>query len=189
MIDHIRPGYSVQSMRRRKVLSPMLAVLLAAIVVAAPALAASGPSQSQIRAAVARARASKNLWATVNVCGPRSARRTIGIRAQMPGLGFSAQLSVRIQLEYWNVAKQHFVVVADPNAHGVVRLGTVVAGLQQGGESFAFTHGAYLRATVTFTYRRHGKQLLSVTRHTTGGHPLADQGRPAHYTAAACRLH
>lgn len=189
MVDHMEPRYSLQSMRRGKVLSAMLAALLAVIAVAAPALAGSSPSQAQIRAAVAKARTSKNLWATVNVCGPRGARRTIGIRAQMPGLGFSAQLSVRIQVDYWNVAKRHFVVVADPNAHGLVGLGTVMAGLQQGGESFAFKHGVYLRATVTFTYRRHGQQLLTLTRHTTAGHPLADQGRPPHYTAAACRLH
>jgi hypothetical protein len=107
----------------------------------------------------------------------------------MPALGFAARLSVQIQVDYWNVAKQHFVPVQSANAHGLVGLGSVTAGLQQGGESFHFTHGAYLRATVTFTYQRRGQVLLTLTRHTTGGHSSADQGSPAHYTAAACRLH
>ncbi len=176
-------------MLRAKVLSAALVAAVAVIVAVAPALAGSSPTQNQVRAAVAKAKRSKNLWATVNVCGPHRTPRTIGIRAQMPALGFSARLSVQIQLDYWNVAKQRFVPVQSPNAQGLVGLGMVTAGLQQGGENFHFTHGAYFRATVTFTYQRHGQVLLTLTRHTTGGHRDADQGTPAHFTAATCRLH
>lgn len=176
-------------MLRAKVLPAALAVVLAATVGVVPALAGKGPTPTQIRKAVNTARNSRNLWATVNVCGPHRKPHTIGVRAQLPALGFAAQLSVAIQVDYWNVAKQRFVPVRDPNAHGMLALGTVTAGVQQGGENFAFTHGVYLRATVTFTYTRHGRVLLSVTRRTTGGHPLADQGIPPHFTAATCRLH
>jgi len=175
-------------MLRAKLLPALVAIVLATTAGAVPVLAASGPTSSQIRKAVAAARRSKNLWATINVCGPRSRPHTIGVRAQMPALGFATQLSVRIQVEYWSVGKQRFVSVLDSNARAVVALGTVTAGLQQGGENFVFKHGAYMRATVTFTYRRHGQRLLTVTRHTVGGHPHADQGIPPHYSAATCRL-
>jgi hypothetical protein len=171
---------------RALVLSALVALALAA---PASAPSSTSPTPGQIRQALSTARHSKNLWATVNVCGPHRAPHTLGIRAQMPALGFAAQLWVRIQVDYWNVAKQRFVRVADPHARGLVSLGTVTAGLQQGGESFAFTHGAYLRATVTFSYRRHGKLLLQLTRHTSAGHPGADQGIPPHHSAATCRLH
>ncbi len=45
-----------------------------------------------------------------------------------------------------------------------------------------------LNATVTFRWSRAGTVLGTATRQTATGHHDAAQGRPAHYSAAQCRL-
>ena len=177
-------------MLRAKALTVVAAILVGVAVATTTALAGSGPPPNQVRAALAKARQSKDLWATVNVCEPRRAPQLVGVRAQMPALGFPAQLSIAISLEYWNVAQQRYVTIDKPNAQASVTLGTVTAGVEQGGETFAFNPrpGAFLRATVTFSWRRKGRLLLTQTRHTTGGHHDADHGVPAHFTSAHCRI-
>ena len=172
-----------------KVLPIVAALLLALGVGAGPASAASGPSPAQIRAAIAQAKQSRNLWATVNVCVPRRKPHTVGVRAQMPALGFPAWISIQIQLDYWNQAHHRFVPLAGSGATTLVRLGSVSAGLQQGGYDFVLpVHAGLLRGTVTFRWRRSGTLLLTQSRHTVSGHPRADQGVPAHYSAATCRV-
>jgi hypothetical protein len=172
-----------------KVLPIVAALLLALAVAAGSAIAGSGPSQTSIRTTVAQTERSHDLWATVNVCAPRHAPHTIGVRAQMPGFGFSAQLSMQIQVEYFNQARHRFQAVPDPNAAGLLQFGSITSGLQQGGISFDFRrHSGLLRGTVTFRWRRGARLLLAVTRHTSAGHPNADQGAPARYSAANCRI-
>ncbi|MEA2144947.1 MAG: hypothetical protein QOG59_534, partial [Solirubrobacteraceae bacterium] len=85
-----------------KVLPIVAALLLAFTLVGGPAQAASGPSPTIISAAVAKARHSRDLWTTVNVCTPRPKPHTVGVRAQMPALGFRAWLSMQVQLDYWS---------------------------------------------------------------------------------------
>jgi hypothetical protein len=172
-----------------KVLPIVAALLLALGVSAGPALAASGPSPAQIRGAIAQAKQSRNLWATVNVCVPRRKPHTVGVRAQMPALGFPTWLSMQIQIEYWNKARRRFVSVAGPGATRLVHLGSVSAGLEQGGYDFVLPlHAGLLRGTVTFRWRRNGTLLLTQSRHTVAGHPRVDQAVPAHYSAATCRV-
>ena len=177
-------------MLRAKALTVVVAILLVVTAAATTALAGSNPPPNKVQAALARARQSRDLWATVNVCEPARAPQMVGVRAQMPALGFPAQLSIAISLEYWNVAQQRYITIAQPNAQASVALGTVTAGVEQGGESFAFNPhpGAFLRATVTFSWRRKGRLLLTQTRHTTGGHRDADHSVPAHFSAAHCRI-
>ncbi len=50
------------------------------------------PTRAQIRAAVKRAKRSRALWATVNICNTRHHPHALGIRGQMPALGFRARL-------------------------------------------------------------------------------------------------
>jgi hypothetical protein len=172
-----------------KVLSSVAALLVAFTLVAASAQAASGPSPTTIHAAVATARHSRDLWTTVNVCTPRRKPHTVGVRAQMPALGFSAWLSMEIQLDFWNKAHRRFMPVAGSGATRLVQLGIVSAGLEQGGYNFVLpVHAGLLRGTVTYRWRRNGQLLLTQTRHTVAGHPRADQGVPAHYSAATCRV-
>jgi hypothetical protein len=70
-----------------------------------------------------------------------------------------------------------------------VQLGSIAAGLEQGGINFVFpAHAGLLRGTVIFRWQRAGRLLLTLSRHTSGGHPHADQGIPARYSAATCRV-
>lgn len=167
----------------------VLAMALSSVASPAVALAAAAndPTRAQISKAIGSAERSKALWATVNICDTRSHPHQLGIRGQMPSLGFPAWLSMRIQLNYYSRAHKKFVV--DPGTTKMIRLGRSRSGLQQGGAVYAFhPHAGLLDATVSFFWRRSGKLLGSTTQTTTGGHSGADFGSPPHFTAAECRI-
>ena len=145
----------------------------------------SNPTQTQIARAIKQAEASKSLWATVNICSSKRYPGAVGIRGQTPALGFPAWLSMKIELNYWTGKK----FVPDSHATKLVRLGRSSNGLQQGGARFNFGHQPLLfDANVQFIWRREGKLLGQKTLTTTAGHPSADFGSPAHYSAARCRI-
>jgi hypothetical protein len=174
---------------RLALVTTVLAMVLASV--AAPALAvaaaAKDPTSAQISKAISSAKRSKALWATVNICNSPSHPNQLGIRGQMPALGFPAWLSMRIQLNYYSDSQKKFVV--DPGSTKMIRLGRSRSGLQQGGAVYAFNpHAGLLNASVRFDWRRSGKLLGSTTQTTTGGHRGADFGSPPHFTAAQCRI-
>ncbi len=156
----------------------------------APALAAGGPSAAQVRRAVSRAESSNSLWATINICNSRRYRDTLGVRGQMPTLGFSTGLSMLIQVEYYSTDGKRFIVDRSPNARHAVDLGRWSTNLQQGGWAFPSfpAHSGLLDATVRFTWTRGGKVIGQTSRRTTAGHPDADYASPPHYSAAQCRI-
>lgn len=155
---------------------------------ALPAAAATGPSNgnptpAQIAKAIRQAEASKSVWATVNICNSKRYPDAVGIRGQMPALGFPAWLSMKVELNFWMGKKS----VVDTTK--LVRLGRWSHGLQQGGAKFNFNPNAGLfTANIQFIWRREGKLLGQMTLATTAGHPNADFGSPAHYSAARCRI-
>lgn len=156
----------------------------------APAAAAPPPTRRQIARAVSTAEHSKSLWATVNICNSRRHPDVLGVRGQMPTLGFSAQLTMRIQLNYWSTTAKAFKPITSPNAVATRRLGSLTTGLQQDGAEFRFgkTATGLYNATVTFTWTRSGKVLGRVKRTTTAKHHDADFGSPPHYSAAKCLI-
>ncbi len=154
--------------------------------IAGATAATSSPSPGQVRAAVAAARGSSHLWATINICDTHRHPHTLGVRAQMPTLGFGAHLSMIVQVDYWNPTHQAFL--PDPKAKELVRLGVVSYGQEQGGVSFAFPAPGRFRATVTFRWIRNNSTLLTVTRHTSAAHHDADDGDPAHFSAGFCTI-
>ena len=173
--------------------APATTVLAAGLVVAlmvgvgVGAAAALGPRQ--IARAVARAERSPSLWATVNICSPRGAPDSLGIHGQMPTLGFSASLSMQIQVNYWSTAKTRFVPIQAATATSTLSLGDQSTGLQQDGAIFPFrAHTGLLNATVTFTWTRAGRVLGQTVRRTTGGHAAAAYGTPPHFSAAQCSI-
>lgn len=149
---------------------------------------AKNPTAARVSVAIHQAERSKSLWATVNVCNSKRYPDTLGIRGQMPALGFPAWLTLNIRLNYYNQQKKQFV----PLTHGgtkLVRLGRWSSGLQQGGYLFSFKpHAGLLNATVQFIWRRSGKLLGETSRPTTAGHHMADYGSPAHYSAQQCQI-
>jgi hypothetical protein len=173
---------------RRAVL--ILMILAATLPLATAAALAKAPSGAQVRAAVRRAERSREVWATVNICSSRRFPKTLGIRGQMPSLGFAAELSMDITANYYSRARHRFVHVSGNNSSQLVLLGRSRRGLEQGGAEFKFVQKRfyYFDATVRFMWRRSGHLIGSTTRTTTGGHPSADFGSPPHKSARQCHM-
>jgi hypothetical protein len=165
----------------------------ATVAQAKPPTKPSGPSAAQIRKAIAGAEHSKMLWATVNVCQPKGKQAAkggdVGVRGQMPTLGFASTLSMTIQLNRYSPKSKSFVALPYATAKTTVSPGTFATDLHQDGAVFPFSGPAgLLNATVTFSWTRAGKLLGSTTQQTTAGHRDASGGRPAHYSTAHCQL-
>lgn len=167
--------------------------MLLLAVFSSPALASRpsarpGPSAAQIRAAIRAAKRSPSLWATVNIChsGRRSGK--IGIRAQMPSLGFTTYLHMRFQVDYYSNKDAHFV--PDPGVEKAVVLGRGQGTheLHQGGATFGIVPPAFLRGTVTFEWRLGGRVLGSAVRQTGYGYRNVDHAKPSGYSTATCTL-
>ena len=154
----------------------------------ATALASSGggPTPRQITQAVRRAQHSRQVWATVNICNTRHHPHTIGIRGQLPALGFPAKLYMHIQVNYWIKAKRKFM--PDSNAKHSLSLGTQSSGRHQAGFTWQFAPPAYLSGTVTFEWRLGRKVIGRTTRRTVRGIKNVDDGDPTGYSAATCRI-
>jgi hypothetical protein len=179
---------------RRQYLGRMRAALATAVITAAalitPAAApAAAPGPAKVARAIRSAERSRSLWATINICSSHAYRNDLGVRGQMPTLGFSASLSMQIQVQYWSTAKGRFVPIQSSAATSSLSLGSATSGLQQDGAVFPFkAHTGLLTATVTFTWTRGGRVIGRTARRTTAGHRDADFGSPAHYSAAQCRI-
>jgi len=149
-----------------------------------------GPTASQIRAALAKAKHSPNLWATVNVCMSAPGQDTVGIRGQMPSLGFATTLTMDVSVSYWNNSTSMF----DPvGATSTVSLGKGTKGIHQGGVSFPFappgTGSQYIvRGTVTFEWSLGSKLIGKVTRNTGHGYPNVAFSNPPGFSAGTCTL-
>jgi hypothetical protein len=164
-----------------------LATLLIAASTAPYAVAASRPPTSgQIRLAVQRAERSGALWATVNICNTRHYPGRLGIRGQMPSLGFPASMSMDIQVEYLNQSSHRFKPV--PGASRTIAF-TATTGLHQEGANWRFKpHTGTLSAAITFTWSLTKKLLARPTHAVTAGHPDADFGDPPHFSVAQCKI-
>jgi hypothetical protein len=167
-----------------------LAALTTLLAAASPAPFADAanhpPSSAQIRSAVQRAKRSGALWATVNICNTRRYPDRIGIRGQMPSLGFAAALSMDIQVDYLPSGDERFTPV--PGASRMIGLQST-SGLRQEGANWSFTsHTGTLSGTITFEWALDGKVLGQVTRATTAGHPDAEFASPPHFSAAHCTI-
>ncbi len=163
---------------------------LARAAASSPPKAIANPTKAQIQSAIKRAESSKLLWATINICNSRRFPHTLGVRGQIPSLGFAAWMSLQIQVNFYSKANHRFEPSPNANATKLVRLGRAATQLEQGGQSFfPFPpHSGLLNATIEFRWRRSGKLLGETTRRTTAGHPSADFGSPPHYSAKQCLI-
>lgn len=168
------------------------AATIAALCVALPTAAlAGGPSAKQIRQAASRAERSSSLWATINICSSHGSGKggELGVRGQMPSLGFSSTLRMTVQLGYWSQKHERFMAIPGPSAVANLAVGASSTGLQQDGVVFGFDDSAGLiNASIDFTWSRGGRVIAEASRITTAGHHDADYSRPAHYSASNCRL-
>lgn len=140
----------------------------------------------QIRAAVAKAERSPDLWATVNVCASTPSQDSVGIRGQMPSLGFPAILSMDILIDYWNPADTKF---EPTSATSSLSLGMRTHGVHQGGATFHFAPSPFLvRGSITFTWTIGTKVIGTVTRNTGHGYPNVGFSDPPGFSAGTCSL-
>jgi hypothetical protein len=146
----------------------------------------SDPSGQQIRQAVRHAQRSREVWATVNICNTRRYPHTIGIRGQLPALGFPARLYMSIQVDYWVKAKRRFV--PDSNAKQSLSLGRQSSGRHQAGFTWRFAPPAFLSGTVTFEWKLGRKVIGRTTRRTVHGIKNVDDSDPKGYSTATCRI-
>jgi hypothetical protein len=144
------------------------------------------PTAAQIRAAVKKAERSKQLWSTINICNTKHHRHTVGIRGQMPSLGFAASLSMQVQVDYWNYAAKKFE--PDPGVHQLVSLGDPANEIVQGGATFKFKPPALLSGTITFQWKLNGKVIGSKRGATATGHKNAKFGDPPGYSSSSCKI-
>ena len=165
---------------------------IAVAIVAASALAAGSasaattapPTPAQIKAAVNTAIHSKQIWSTVNICNSAHDPDTIGIRGQMPSLGFPSSLYMTVQVDYWNYSAMQFE--PDPGVTQTLSLGDPSNQIIQAGATFKFKPPAVLSGTVTFEWKLHGKVIGSKRRATGGGHHDAKYGDPPGYSSNDC---
>jgi hypothetical protein len=170
----------------------LMAMGLLATLAVAPAQASGpksgGPTAAQIRKAVASAEHSPNLWATVNICNTRHHRYVLGIRTQVPALGFSSSISVRVRVTYWNGKK--FKLDPNPGASKLLPIGVATNGTRQAGWNFQFGKNAgLLGGRAIFTWVRAGKTIGTITEKTTGGHGTQVKGAaPPGHSEASCKI-
>ena len=164
-------------------------VLAAALLVAVVPASAGTVGPRRIARAVRTAERSPSLWATVNICSSRTHPHDLGVRGQMPALGFSASMVMVVQVQYWSASSQRFLPIQSNLATARLSLGKTSSGLEQAGAVFPFPpHTGLLNATVTFIWTRGGKMIGHTVRRTTAGHRDADHGSPPRYSAAQCQI-
>jgi hypothetical protein len=155
-------------------------------VMAAPASASSGPTPAQIRHAIAAAEASHDLWATINICNSKRFPGVIGIRGQMPSLGFNAAMGMKIDVQYQPSPKTGF---KPSGLRQTIGLGQAIHRLLQGGARWKLMpHQGLLRGSVTFVWWIGHHVLGQTTRITSARHHDADFGDPPRFSAADCDM-
>ena len=166
-----------------------LAVLLPTAVLAVPAPSLAAKSAASGRTLLA----SRQLWATIDVCNPFDQPDMIGIRGSMPGDGQPHDtMYMRFGLQYLNTSTRRWTGLVTGAEPLYVAVGTARAA-RQAGRSFqlipvpgkpAFT----LRGVVSFQWR-HGKTVLqSTSRPTTAGRVSLAGADPAGFSAATCLI-
>jgi hypothetical protein len=147
------------------------------------------PTKAEIHAAVTRAKRSRQLWATVNICDTAGHPNVLGIRGELPALGFATKMSMLVQVDYYVAPDGRFE--PDTSIPPVrVPLGSKAesTGLWQDGIKFAFTPPAVLSGTVTFRWKLGKKVIGTVTKLTAHGVKGVAHSDPPHYSTAACTI-
>jgi len=146
-------------------------------------LALAGPASASA--------ATNDLWATVNVCDPPSARNVIGIRSSMPGNGTKQRMFMHFSAEWYSAAKKRWLPTGSSSPW--VRVGTARYVSTQAGYSFQFADPApgtrfTMRGVVDYEWRARstGRVLKRARRVTKTRHRGVVGSVPAGRSDAAC---
>ncbi len=155
------------------------------LIVAALALLAPGPARA----------ASKDLWATVNVCDTLASPNTVGVRASMPGTRVRRRLLMRFGAQFFDRAQGRFVPTGERSRW--LRVGRGASESVQSGFNFRFggpsTGSAFtIRGVVDFRWmgRRKGRWRVvkRATRITRAGIRDVEDADPPGYSRAVCEI-
>jgi hypothetical protein len=136
---------------------------------------------------------SRELWATVNVCGPKDEPNTIGIRGSMPGDGHPKDVMyMRFRVQYQDATSKQWLDLTQGADSGFLKVGSAQLA-RQAGRSFQLAQAAgkpafTLRGDVVFQWRRGTTVLQTATVPTTAGHKSLAGADPQGYSAASCTL-
>lgn len=134
--------------------------------------------------------ASRELWATIDICNPADAANTVGIRGSMPGDGAPHdRMYMSFRLQYMN-ASRHWVNLASGATPSFVAVGGG-GSARQGGSSFELKPvvgkpATKLRGIVDFQWRHGRTILMSTAVPTSAGHKAVVGADPANFSAATC---
>jgi hypothetical protein len=167
----------------------VLAGIAGAGMLAGVAVAATAPSPG--RTPTHALLSSRNLWATVDVCGPPKQRYTVGIRGSMPSDGEAGdRMFMSFRLQQLLPATGRWRNFGPAGEYELV--GNAIA-IRQGGTSFEVRSGRgqkllTLRGLVMFQWRQSGRVIAQAQRYTTTGHESLAGADPPHFSAATCAL-
>ena len=171
--------------RRARNITPILAIGAAACATCAPAQARAPEKQRSIEA-------SPLLWATVNVCDTEARPNTVGIRASMPGSGYTKErMYVRFQVQYLSLLDSKWHNIGSSGDSGWVALGSGRYRARQAGRDFVLEpppegQTFHVRGAVTFEWRRGAKVVRRARKRTENGHPGTRGADPERFSAASC---
>lgn len=174
--------------------------LVAALVLCAQApIAAAAPTATSAASKKKKKHsilASKNLWATVDVCSPNDQPHTFGVRASIPGDGRSGEkMYMRFRVQFLNQQSGawSYVMGADSS---FVSVGSARFESRQAGRNFQFAipkPSPYLesvvyrlRGAVSFQWRKHKKIVRATSKITAAGHSSVAGSDPRGFSAATC---
>ena len=136
--------------------------------------------------------ASKDLWATVNVCDTAGSPNKMGVRARMPGDGRRHRMYMRFSAQFKN-AKGKWVPVSGKGASRWLYAGSALFKTQELGYTFSFdapkAGSSYLmRGLVQFQWRaKSGAVVRRTHMYTEAGHPTHGSD-PKNFSAARCTV-
>ena len=159
-----------------------------ALIGAGPARAASHPAKTHSPLA------SRNLWATIDICSSTRHLDTVGIRGSMPGTGRTGEVMfMRFRVQFLSSTDHLWRYVPTRADSGYQAVGFARFVARQSGWSFTFhppSHGRYtMRGVVGFEWLRKTSVVLHTRLTTNAGHTDAVGARPAGFSAATCSLH
>jgi hypothetical protein len=152
-------------------------------------LAAAAPTPSS--APAHSLYASRELWATVDVCSPKDQPNTIGIRGSMPSDGHPGNtMFMRFRVQYFDATKKQWVNVAKGADSGYQPVSSAPTA-SQSGRNFQLvpTAGPFrLRGVVNFQWRQGTRVVHEAVRLTTTGHKSLVGADPSGFSTATCRI-
>jgi hypothetical protein len=134
---------------------------------------------------------SRALWATINVCNPKSAPDVVGVRGSMPGTGQSDEtMYMRFRLQYMDTATGSWQDLGQGADSGFLAVGDATT-TRQTGRSFTLrpsTTDVTLRGVINFQWRHDARVTYATERVTSANHASLAGATPPGFTAATCQF-